>query len=124
MARRIMHFYAHESCGWCIPCQKEPPGCAKCWSASAGLGRTEDIDLLEELAKNMLGRTFCRLATPQLAPSASCRNSAANLKTICTAAALAKPPKRFGCPLEKHERTEISHVQINDRELHCPPARW
>src|SRR5271169_1395941 len=22
MARRIMHFYAHESCGWCIPCRE------------------------------------------------------------------------------------------------------
>src|SRR6516162_5152894 len=22
MARRIMHFYAHESCGWCIPCRR------------------------------------------------------------------------------------------------------
>src|SRR2546422_7917967 len=23
MARRIMHFYAHESCGWCIPRSEE-----------------------------------------------------------------------------------------------------
>src|SRR5947209_796725 len=22
LARRIMHFYAHESCGWCIPCRE------------------------------------------------------------------------------------------------------
>jgi len=22
VARRIMHFYAHESCGWCIPCRE------------------------------------------------------------------------------------------------------
>src|SRR5207245_9625390 len=21
VARRIMHFYAHECCGWCIPCR-------------------------------------------------------------------------------------------------------
>jgi len=32
MARRIMHFYAHESCGWCIPAGKERPGCVRRWS--------------------------------------------------------------------------------------------
>jgi len=31
---RVMHFYAHESCGWCIPCREAPPGCARCWSVS------------------------------------------------------------------------------------------
>jgi NADH-quinone oxidoreductase subunit F len=37
----------------------------------AGLGRTEDIDLLEELAKNMLGRTFCPLGDAAAMPTIS-----------------------------------------------------
>ena len=60
MARRIMHFYAHESCGWCIPCREGTSWLRKMLDRlHAGLGRPEDIDLIEELSKNMLGRTFC-----------------------------------------------------------------
>jgi len=62
MARRIMHFYAHESCGWCIPCREGTTWLRKMLERfHAGLGRSEDIDLIGELAKNMLGRTFCPL---------------------------------------------------------------
>ena len=57
MARRIMHFYAHESCGWCIPCREGTIWLRKMLERfHAGLGRSEDIDLVGELAKNMLGR--------------------------------------------------------------------
>ena len=34
MARRIMHFYAHESCGWCIPCREGTTWLRKTLSAS------------------------------------------------------------------------------------------
>src|SRR3989449_9585366 len=62
MARRIMHFYAHESCGWCIPCREGTSWLRKTLERfHAGMGRPEDIDLIADLAKNMLGRTFCPL---------------------------------------------------------------
>jgi NADH-quinone oxidoreductase subunit F len=37
----------------------------------AGLGRSEDIDLIGELAKNMLGRTFCPLGDAAAMPTIS-----------------------------------------------------
>jgi NADH-quinone oxidoreductase subunit F len=72
MARRIMHFYAHESCGWCIPCREGTAWLRKMLERfHAGLGRSEDIDLMEELSKNMLGRTFCPLGDAAAMPTIS-----------------------------------------------------
>jgi NADH-quinone oxidoreductase subunit F len=72
MARRIMHFYAHESCGWCIPCREGTTWLRKMLERfHAGFGRTEDIDMVGELAKNMLGRTFCPLGDAAAMPTIS-----------------------------------------------------
>ena len=72
MARRIMHFYAHESCGWCIPCREGTAWLRKMLDRfHTGLGRPEDIDLVGELAKNMLGRTFCPLGDAAAMPTIS-----------------------------------------------------
>ncbi len=72
MARRIMHFYAHESCGWCIPCREGTTWLRKMLDRfHAGYGRVEDIDLVGDLAKNMLGRTFCPLGDAAALPTIS-----------------------------------------------------
>jgi len=72
MARRIMHFYAHESCGWCIPCREGTTWLRKMLERfHAGMGRPEDIDMIAELAKNMLGRTFCPLGDAAAMPTIS-----------------------------------------------------
>jgi NADH-quinone oxidoreductase subunit F len=72
MARRIMHFYAHESCGWCIPCREGTSWLRKMLDRfHAGYGRPEDIDLIGDLAKNMLGRTFCPLGDAAALPTIS-----------------------------------------------------
>lgn len=72
MARRIMHFYAHESCGWCIPCREGTTWLRKMLERfHAGFGRSEDIDTVGELAKNMLGRTFCPLGDAAAMPTIS-----------------------------------------------------
>jgi NADH-quinone oxidoreductase subunit F len=72
MARRIMQFYAHESCGWCIPCREGTTWLRKMLERfHAGLGRSEDIDLVGELAQNMLGRTFCPLGDAAAMPTIS-----------------------------------------------------
>ena len=75
MARRIMHFYAHESCGWCIPCREGTAWLRKMLERfHAGLGRPEDIDLVADLSKNMLGRTFCPLGDAAALPTISIVN--------------------------------------------------
>jgi NADH-quinone oxidoreductase subunit F len=72
MARRIMQFYAHESCGWCIPCREGTAWLRKILERfHAGLGRSEDIDIIADLAKNMLGRTFCPLGDAAAMPTIS-----------------------------------------------------
>jgi NADH-quinone oxidoreductase subunit F len=72
MARRVMHFYAHESCGWCIPCREGTSWLRKMLERfHAGLGRPEDIDAVGELATNMLGRTLCPLGDAAAMPTIS-----------------------------------------------------
>jgi NADH-quinone oxidoreductase subunit F len=72
MARRIMHFYAHESCGWCIPCREGTAWLGKMLDRfHEGAGRAEDIPLIDELSKNMLGRTFCPLGDAAAMPTIS-----------------------------------------------------
>ena len=72
VARRIMHFYEHESCGWCIPCREGTTWLRKILDRfHAGGARSEDIPLIGELAKNMLGRTFCPLGDAAAMPTMS-----------------------------------------------------
>ncbi|HEX5422985.1 MAG TPA: NADH-quinone oxidoreductase subunit NuoF [Candidatus Acidoferrales bacterium] len=71
-ARRIMHFYAHESCGWCIPCREGTTWLRKMLDRfHEGGGSEEDIPLIDELSKNMLGRTFCPLGDAAAMPTIS-----------------------------------------------------
>ena len=72
VARRIMHFYAHESCGWCIPCREGTAWLRKMLDRfHEGAGRPEDIPLIGELSQNMLGRTFCPLGDAAALPTIS-----------------------------------------------------
>jgi NADH-quinone oxidoreductase subunit F len=72
VARRIMHFYAHESCGWCIPCREGTAWLRKMLDRfHEGGGHADDIPLIEELSKNMLGRTFCPLGDAAALPTIS-----------------------------------------------------
>ncbi|HJY07147.1 MAG TPA: NADH-quinone oxidoreductase subunit NuoF [Bryobacteraceae bacterium] len=70
LAMRTMKFYQHESCGWCIPCREGTTWLKKILSRfHEGDGRSEDIPLIRELAKNMLGRTFCALGDAAAMPT-------------------------------------------------------
>ncbi|HTW24749.1 MAG TPA: NADH-quinone oxidoreductase subunit NuoF [Candidatus Baltobacteraceae bacterium] len=72
VARRIMHFYAHESCGWCIPCREGTAWLQKMLDRfHEGGGHEDDISLIDELSKNMLGRTFCALGDAAALPTIS-----------------------------------------------------
>jgi NADH-quinone oxidoreductase subunit F len=71
-ALRIMRFYAHESCGWCIPCREGTTWLRKMLVRfHEGGGTREDIDLMGDIAKNMLGRTFCPLGDAAALPTIS-----------------------------------------------------
>jgi NADH-quinone oxidoreductase subunit F len=71
-ALRIMKFYAHESCGWCIPCREGTTWLKKLLSRfDEGRGQSSDINLIGEVSKNMLGRTFCPLGDAAALPTIS-----------------------------------------------------
>ena len=56
---RLSHFYMHESCGQCTPCRE---GTGWLWRIVSriehGEGRPEDLDLLNDVAANIQGRTI------------------------------------------------------------------
>ena len=69
-AMRIMRFYAHESCGWCIPCREGTLWLKKILTrVEDGGGVASDIPLIGELSRNMLGRTFCPLGDAAAMPT-------------------------------------------------------
>jgi len=69
-ALRTMKFYQHESCGWCIPCREGTDWLKKTLIRfHAGGGLKKDIDNMQYLSENMLGRTFCPLGDAAAMPT-------------------------------------------------------
>ncbi|HVZ85048.1 MAG TPA: NADH-quinone oxidoreductase subunit NuoF [Terracidiphilus sp.] len=69
-ALRTISFYQHESCGWCIPCREGTDWLKKTMTRfHAGFGEAKDIDNIQYLAENMMGRTFCPLGDAAAMPT-------------------------------------------------------
>jgi NADH-quinone oxidoreductase subunit F len=69
-ALRTMKFYQHESCGWCIPCREGTDWLKKTLKRfHSGGGVMKDIDNMQYLSENMLGRTFCPLGDAAAMPT-------------------------------------------------------
>ncbi len=66
---RLSYFYYHESCGQCTPCRE---GTGWLWRMvhriENGQGRLEDLDMLDEIAHNIMGRTICALGDAAALP--------------------------------------------------------
>jgi NADH-quinone oxidoreductase subunit F len=66
---RLSYFYFEESCGQCTPC-REGTG----WlyrmvhRIENGEGRPEDMDVLDNVAQNIMGRTICALGDAAAMP--------------------------------------------------------
>ncbi len=73
--RRMVDFYAHESCGQCTPCRE-----GSAWTArilrriEEGQGTEEDLDTLMEMTEQMVGTTICVLSDSVAAPVQSSIN--------------------------------------------------
>ena len=73
--RRMVDFYAHESCGQCTPCRE-----GSAWTArilrriEKGQGTEEDLDTLMEMTEQMVGTTICVLSDSIAAPVQSSIN--------------------------------------------------
>ena len=69
----ILRFYAHESCGQCTPCREGTGWIAKMAGRIARGSATDvsEIDMLDEVAWAMVGRTICVLADAAAMPARS-----------------------------------------------------
>ena len=67
--RRLSYFFMHESCGQCTPCRE---GAGWLWRVvdriERGEGKASDLDLLDSVAGNILGRTICALGDAAAMP--------------------------------------------------------
>jgi NADH-quinone oxidoreductase subunit F len=71
LARNLLYFYRHESCGKCTPCREGTDWLHKILTRiENGEGEMRDIDLLVSVGGNMAGKTLCAFgdaaATPAL----------------------------------------------------------
>ena len=66
---RLSYFYMHESCGQCTPCRE---GTGWLWRLVdriyRGEGKPADMDLLDNVAENIMGRTICALGDAAAMP--------------------------------------------------------
>lgn len=67
--QRLSYFYMHESCGQCTPCRE---GTGWLWRVvdriENGQGRASDLELLDNVAENIMGRTICALGDAAAMP--------------------------------------------------------
>ena len=71
-ALRIMRFYAHESCGWCIPCREGTTWLRKILQRfHDGDGTRSDIDLIGDICR--------RTCWADVLPAGRCRGAADHL---------------------------------------------
>ena len=66
---RLSHFYYEESCGQCTPCREGTGWLAKVMHRiEHGHGVQEDLDLLDDIAHRIGGRTICALGDAAAMP--------------------------------------------------------
>ena len=59
---RLSHFYAHESCGQCTPCREGTGWMARMMDRMVtGDANLDEIDLLEQVTRQVEGHTICAL---------------------------------------------------------------
>ena len=66
---RLSRFYAEESCGQCTPCREGTGWLERViHRIEHGQGRPEDLDLLDDVASRIAGRTICALGDAAAMP--------------------------------------------------------
>ncbi len=66
---RLSYFYYEESCGQCTPCREGTGWLYRIVKRiEEGQGRPEDLDLLDSVAGNIMGRTICALGDAAAMP--------------------------------------------------------
>lgn len=67
--QRLSYFYMHESCGQCTPCREGTGWLYRVVDRiENGQGRASDMDLLDNVAESIMGRTICALGDAAAMP--------------------------------------------------------
>ena len=67
--QRLSYFYMHESCGQCTPCREGTGWLSRVVDRiENGQGRPADLDLLDSVASDIMGRTICALGDAAAMP--------------------------------------------------------
>ena len=67
--QRLSYFYMHESCGQCTPCREGTGWLSRMVDRiEMGHGRPSDMDMLDNVAENIQGRTICALGDAAAMP--------------------------------------------------------
>jgi len=67
--KKLIHFFRHESCGKCTPCREGTGWLEQMIDRiEAGHGQQGDIEKIEEVCGNILGRTICPLGDAAVMP--------------------------------------------------------
>jgi NADH-quinone oxidoreductase subunit F len=96
---RLSYFYYEESCGQCTPCREGTGWLYRMVKRiEGGEGRREDLDMLEQVADNIQGRTICALGDAAAMPvRAFLKHYRANSSTTSTTSAASWSP-RYSAP--------------------------
>jgi NADH-quinone oxidoreductase subunit F len=102
MARNLLYFYKHESCGKCTPCREGGDWLYKILTRiDSGEGEMRDIDLLVSIGNNIAGKTLCAFGDAAATPA---------LTTV----------KHFRAEFEAHVREGRCTVPADWRALRMP----
>jgi NADH-quinone oxidoreductase subunit F len=72
MAKNLMYFYKHESCGKCTPCREGTGWMLRLLERmEAGLAQEKDLDLLWKVTDSIGGKTVCPFGDAAIAPPQS-----------------------------------------------------
>ena len=67
--KKLIHFFRHESCGKCTPCREGTGWLEQMINRiEAGQGQSGDLEKIEEVCGNILGRTICPLGDAAVMP--------------------------------------------------------
>lgn len=91
MIARLSKFYKHESCGQCTPCRE-----GSAWTAQImerfekGQARAREIDMIQELTKQVEGHTICGMSSISVGSSRA--NCCSSWRGVCLAHSRPDPP--------------------------------
>ncbi len=69
VAKHLMRFFVHESCGKCTPCREGTDWLYKILERiEEGNGKEGDVELLNDICDNISGKTFCPLGDGAMGP--------------------------------------------------------